>query len=101
MENHPHDSICGCSVSDVHREVLFSITALFDGDFAHASASFLNQVDTRFAKARQVGEQLVSTAFASFFRHFVDSLGATLFPFSLLLPPRQLRLRSLSSCCSR
>lgn len=51
MENHPHDSICGCSVSDVHREV-----------------------DTRFAKARQVGEQLVSTAFASFFRHFVDPL---------------------------
>lgn len=22
MQNHPHDSICGCSVDDVHREMI-------------------------------------------------------------------------------
>ncbi|ASS66151.2 MULTISPECIES: alpha-mannosidase [unclassified Paenibacillus] len=35
LQNHPHDSICGCSVDEVHREMM-----------------------TRFAKARQVAEAL-------------------------------------------
>nr|WP_145402450.1 alpha-mannosidase [Paenibacillus xylanexedens] len=37
MQNHPHDSICGCSVDEVHREMI-----------------------TRFAKSRQLAEKLVS-----------------------------------------
>ncbi|PQP81288.1 alpha-mannosidase [Paenibacillus sp. PCH8] len=37
MQNHPHDSICGCSVDEVHREMV-----------------------TRFAKSRQLTEKLVS-----------------------------------------
>ena len=37
MQNHPHDSICGCSVDEVHREMV-----------------------TRFAKSRQLAEKLVS-----------------------------------------
>ena len=39
MQNHPHDSICGCSCDEVHREM-----------------------DTRFDKAREVGNALVSRA---------------------------------------
>jgi alpha-mannosidase/mannosylglycerate hydrolase len=39
MQNHPHDSICGCSCDEVHREM-----------------------DTRFDKARQVGDALVASA---------------------------------------
>ncbi len=35
LQNHPHDSICGCSVDEVHREMM-----------------------TRYAKAQQVGEEL-------------------------------------------
>jgi len=37
MQNHPHDSICGCSVDEVHDEMV-----------------------TRFAKSRHVGEAIVS-----------------------------------------
>lgn len=37
MQNHPHDSICGCSVDEVHREMM-----------------------TRFAKSRQVAESVIS-----------------------------------------
>ncbi|MGG6309499.1 alpha-mannosidase [Paenibacillus macerans] len=36
MQNHPHDSICGCSVDEVHREMV-----------------------TRFAKSRHVAEALI------------------------------------------
>ncbi|AJS57689.1 alpha-mannosidase [Paenibacillus sp. IHBB 10380] len=36
MQNHPHDSICGCSVDEVHREMV-----------------------TRFAKSRHVAETIV------------------------------------------
>ncbi|MHA0856847.1 alpha-mannosidase [Paenibacillus sp. CMAA1364] len=55
MQNHPHDSICGCSVDEVHREMV-----------------------TRFAKSRDVAETIVddskrmiadavdTTAFAAF-----------------------------------
>lgn len=39
IQNHPHDSICGCSVEPVHREML-----------------------TRFDQAEQLGEILASTA---------------------------------------
>ena len=39
MQNHPHDSICGCSCDEVHREM-----------------------DTRFDKAREVGNALVARA---------------------------------------
>lgn len=40
LENSPHDSICGCSVDEVHREM-----------------------ETRFAKVQQVGEFLADKAF--------------------------------------
>lgn len=39
MQNHPHDSICGCSIDDVHREMI-----------------------TRFEKADQVGKFLAEKA---------------------------------------
>lgn len=39
LQNHPHDSICGCSVDDVHREML-----------------------TRFAKSTEVGRYLAQDA---------------------------------------
>ncbi|KRK81181.1 alpha-mannosidase [Companilactobacillus nodensis] len=39
MQNHPHDSICGCSVDEVHREMM-----------------------TRFEKSREVGEYLANDA---------------------------------------
>ena len=37
LRNHPHDSICGCSTDEVHREM-----------------------ETRFARVRQTGEQLLA-----------------------------------------
>lgn len=37
MQNHPHDSICGCSVDDVHREMI-----------------------TRFEKTEQVALHIIS-----------------------------------------
>lgn len=39
LQNHPHDSICGCSIDQVHREN-----------------------SARFAQSQQIGEQLVSEA---------------------------------------
>jgi mannosylglycerate hydrolase len=39
LQNHPHDSICGCSLDQVHREML-----------------------PRFAQAQQVGEELLNSA---------------------------------------
>ncbi len=39
LQNHPHDSICGCSIDQVHREN-----------------------STRFAQSQQIGEQLVIEA---------------------------------------
>jgi len=39
MQNHPHDSICGCSIDQVHREML-----------------------PRFAQVEQIGEELVDRA---------------------------------------
>lgn len=40
MQNHPHDSICGCSVDEVNREI-----------------------EARFAKSLQVAEELYKTDF--------------------------------------
>ncbi len=42
LENHPHDSICGCSVDSVHR-----------------------QMETRFMQVAQIGETLRHEAFAA------------------------------------
>jgi hypothetical protein len=39
MQNHPHDSICGCSIDAVHEENM-----------------------TRFARARQLGDAVVEAA---------------------------------------
>ena len=39
MKNHPHDSICGCSIDAVHREM-----------------------ETRFEKSLEVSEQIVEDA---------------------------------------
>ncbi|MDZ7269495.1 MAG: glycosyl hydrolase-related protein [candidate division KSB1 bacterium] len=39
LQNHPHDSICGCSIDAVHREMM-----------------------TRFAKVQQVGEAIIDKA---------------------------------------
>ncbi|MFD0711687.1 alpha-mannosidase [Paenibacillus sp. GCM10027626] len=39
LQNHPHDSICGCSIDEVHSEM-----------------------ETRFLKAGQIGEQLIVEA---------------------------------------
>lgn len=39
MQNHPHDSICGCSIDQVHREMM-----------------------PRFAQVEQVGEELIARA---------------------------------------
>ena len=37
MQNHPHDSICGCSIDQVHREMM-----------------------PRFAQVEQIGEELIA-----------------------------------------
>ncbi|WP_179394153.1 alpha-mannosidase [Lacticaseibacillus absianus] len=62
LQNHPHDSICGCSVDPVHARMM-----------------------TRFAAAQQVGQSLSEQAL----RHFADQLDTTGFsaashPFVLL-----------------
>ncbi|MCD9024576.1 alpha-mannosidase [Cohnella silvisoli] len=41
LENHPHDSICGCSITPVHEDMLY-----------------------RFAQSRSIGERMTSEAFA-------------------------------------
>jgi alpha-mannosidase len=46
MQNHPHDSICGCSVDDVHREMM-----------------------TRFAKSDAVAEEIIERSKAALVRH--------------------------------
>jgi alpha-mannosidase len=53
MKNHPHDSICGCSVDEVHQEMM-----------------------TRFNKSRQVAESIVEESLAQITRH-VDTCGFT------------------------
>lgn len=46
MQNHPHDSICGCSVDEVHREMV-----------------------TRFDKSRHVTESIVQNSMESIANH--------------------------------
>jgi alpha-mannosidase len=62
MQNHPHDSICGCSIDEVHREMI-----------------------TRFDKSRHVAETIVDDskrAIASAVDTTIfDQLGANALPF--------------------
>ncbi|QJD86461.1 alpha-mannosidase [Cohnella herbarum] len=51
MQNHPHDSICGCSVDEVHSEMM-----------------------TRFAKSRHVAESLAQTSLKFMASHADTSL---------------------------
>ena len=44
LQNHPHDSICGCSVDDVHTEM-----------------------ESRFAKCRQIGEAVIDKSIKYFY----------------------------------
>jgi mannosylglycerate hydrolase len=51
LQNHPHDSICGCSVDQVHREMLprFSQSQQIAELLAQESLDFLaEKIDTRF-----------------------------------------------------
>lgn len=51
MQNHPHDSICGCSVDEVHQEM-----------------------ETRFLKSRNVAEVLIKEATSKLVKQ-IDTLG--------------------------
>lgn len=51
MQNHPHDSICGCSVDEVHQEM-----------------------ETRFLKSRNVAEVLIKEATSKLVKE-IDTLG--------------------------
>jgi len=53
LQNNPHDSICGCSVDDVHREMM-----------------------TRFAKSREVGEFVAEDAIKT----LANQINTTSFP---------------------
>jgi alpha-mannosidase len=55
MQNHPHDSICGCSVDEVHREMM-----------------------TRFEKSRQVAEALIDDSLKAITEHIDTSCFASL-----------------------
>lgn len=59
MQNHPHDSICGCSVDEVHREML-----------------------PRFEKANEVGKYLADEALADLVKAVDTSgFGEDVWPF--------------------
>ncbi|MBB6670854.1 alpha-mannosidase [Cohnella nanjingensis] len=49
LENHPHDSICGCSITLVHEDMLY-----------------------RFAQSRSLGEGMLTEAFAYVSGHIAD-----------------------------
>lgn len=49
MQNHPHDSICGCSVDEVHQEMV-----------------------TRFEKSKHIGEMLVEESL-DYIKDYVDT----------------------------
>ncbi|EOL50398.1 alpha-mannosidase [Enterococcus caccae] len=53
LQNHPHDSICGCSVDEVHREMM-----------------------PRFEKANEVGKFLAEEALT----HLVEAIDTEIFP---------------------
>ncbi|MGM3268093.1 hypothetical protein ACS2UZ_27295, partial [Bacillus cereus group sp. BC255] len=49
MQNHPHDSICGCSVDEVHREMMPRFEKANEiGKYVadEAVAQLLNAIDT-------------------------------------------------------
>jgi mannosylglycerate hydrolase len=52
MQNHPHDSICGCSIDDVHREMM-----------------------TRFQKVKNLGTGVLKKSLISLFPPSVDAKG--------------------------
>ena len=62
MQNHPHDSICGCGVDEIHRNM-----------------------ETRFADSRHVAETLVDEASMSIANHVdttaFDNMGSHPLPF--------------------
>lgn len=64
MQNHPHDSICGCSVDDVHREMV-----------------------VRFDKSRAVGEEIVDESLQYISNQFdttvFEKYGSRIVPFSI------------------
>ncbi|WP_312497410.1 alpha-mannosidase [Enterococcus sp.] len=53
MQNHPHDSICGCSVDEVHREMM-----------------------PRFEKANEIGKYVAEEAL----RQLTEAIDTTVFP---------------------
>jgi len=67
MQNHPHDSICGCSVDEVHREMV-----------------------TRFEKSGQVAENVIAESLQAIAGHIDTSAfagygaaGESAFPFTV------------------
>lgn len=67
MQNHPHDSICGCSVDEVHREMV-----------------------TRFEKSGQVAENVIAECLQAIAGHIdtaafagYGAAGETAFPFAV------------------
>lgn len=67
MQNHPHDSICGCSVDEVHREMV-----------------------TRFDKSRHVAEMIVDDSIAAITSkvntNFYQKYGMETKPFTVFNP---------------
>jgi len=59
LENHPHDSICGCSVDQVH-----------------------NEMETRYEKALQVGRRLVSESMSNVMSASKDRSGPGIVVFN-------------------
>jgi alpha-mannosidase len=64
MQNHPHDSICGCSIDEVHQEMV-----------------------TRFEKCRHVAEEVIDQSL-QYIAHKIDTkdleyLGKEIIPFSV------------------
>jgi alpha-mannosidase len=65
MQNHPHDSICGCSVDEVHREMV-----------------------TRFDKSRHVAESIAEDSLRAVVGHIdtsgFDAFGKDALPFAVI-----------------
>lgn len=54
LQNQPHDSICGCSVDQVHREMgvrFDAVEQIVDSVLPEAQRVLLSQVDTRHSRA--------------------------------------------------
>lgn len=64
MQNHPHDSICGCSVDEVHREM-----------------------ETRFAKAQHMSEMIISESVQQIVKQIdttgFEAFGTGVLPFTV------------------